>query len=821
MLRDWLVLPQSLRSRREMPPGTRMLQELLPEYAYHPDERLFFLEDQYLGFAFLCAPRTSVSESDAESFQGLLNQNWPPGAMMQVIHWASPDIEPHLQASMDLRQEATGTLYETVRQRGVFYRQGLYESLGDPSGPRVRNHYVIVAVKVPTSEMPGDREIREAGQLRRSLMQSLKTVEMYPIEVTAGIHIRLVGSMLNWQPQARWRDSAPGELYDPQYPVGAQIPDLDARVVTDVDGLRFGSPERPDAYAKVIGVKRYPEYLRMGLAGLFSGKTAFGTRGLHEHFLLTLTLYFPNSENQREVMDKKRNWSARQATEKMLQFMPELARRKADYDALFEALDDGDRPVQGNLTLVLFAESREAVEAASTNAQTYYRELGFQVMEDRWFCRPLFFNALPLGADPQAIQLFGRYNTMGTRHAVRLLPVISDWRGTGTPTLQFISRGGQLMNVCLFDSDTNYNACIAAQSGAGKSFLTNEILVSYLSQGAQCWVIDVGRSYVKTTEVLDGEFMVFDDQSDIQLNPFPLVQDYKEEEDALVGLLTSMACDREMLSDLQSAGLKRILGEQWQIHGRDLTIDKLAEALLDEDDTRIQDVGKQLFPFTSQGGYGRFFNRGNNVDLDNPFMVLELEELKGRKHLQRVVLLQLIYQIQQEMYLGDRGKRKLLIIDESWDLMAEPSVARFIEGGYRRFRKYNGAAIVITQSINDLYNSPTGVAIAENSANLFLLNQKASSIDHVQREGRLPLSESGYDVLKTVHTQKGKYSEIFFLTETKGAGIGRLIGSRYVQLLYSTDAREIAAINAYREHGLSYEDAIKAVIEEERKKGDV
>ena len=32
-----------------------------------------------------------------------------------------------------------------------------------------------------------------------------------------------------------------------------------------------------------------------------------------------------------------------------------------------------------------------------------------------------------------------------------------------------------------------------------------------------------------------------------------------------------------------------------------------------------------------------------------PFHRLELEELKGRKHLQQVVLLQLIYQIQQEM----------------------------------------------------------------------------------------------------------------------------------------------------------------------------
>ncbi|WP_369702091.1 hypothetical protein [Citrobacter freundii] len=30
---------------------------------------------------------------------------------------------------------------------------------------------------------------------------------------------------------------------------------------------------------------------------------------------------------------------------------------------------------------------------------------------------------------------------------------------------------------------------IAAESGSGKSFLTNELIFSYLSEGAQVWVI--------------------------------------------------------------------------------------------------------------------------------------------------------------------------------------------------------------------------------------------------------------------------------------------------------------------------------------------
>nr|UVX22886.1 IncF plasmid conjugative transfer pilus assembly protein TraC [Proteus terrae subsp. cibarius] len=165
-----------------------------------------------------------------------------------------------------------------------------------------------------------------------------------------------------------------------------------------------------------------------------------------------------------------------------------------------------------------------------------------------------------------------------------------------------------------------------------------------------------------------------------------------------------------------------------------MLVDDVAEALKNHEDRRVQDVGEQLYPFTTQGEYGRFFNGHNNTRFKNRFTVLELEELKGRKHLQQVVLLQLIYQIQQEMYLGERDRRKIVFIDEAWDLLTQGDVGKFIETGYRRFRKYGGSAVTVTQSVNDLYDSPTGKAIAENSANMYLLGQKAETINALKKK---------------------------------------------------------------------------------------
>jgi conjugal transfer ATP-binding protein TraC len=243
-----------------------------------------------------------------------------------------------------------------------------------------------------------------------------------------------------------------------------------------------------------------------------------------------------------------------------------------------------------------------------------------------------------------------------------------------------------------------------------------------------------------------------------------------------------------------------------------MTIDAIAQALGACDDPRLTDVGQQLYPFTTAGEYGRYFHGRNSIAFDKDLVVLELEELKGRKHLQQVILLQLIYQIQQVMYLGDRGQPKLVFIDEAWDLLTHGDVAKFIEAGYRRFRKYNGAAITVTQSLNDLYSNPTGRAIADNSAHTMLLAQPAHAIDQLRAENRLPMSEGGAELLKTVHTVPGAYSEIMLMTD-RGAGIGRLVVDPFRRLLYSTRPSDVAAIRELRAQGLSVADAINRLLE--------
>ncbi|MGI0646935.1 type IV secretion system protein TraC [Pseudomonas aeruginosa] len=781
------------------------LANLLQVEAYDQDSKVFLLDDNQLGFGFLCRPLPGSDGKEADQLKSVLKQAWPPGTMISFVLFASQNINDQVNTMLRMRLGHEGVHSEAINNRAQYLFNGTMNPIDKYSGIKIRETHAIVTVILPIADnFPQEKELQHASELRAQFDSTFSSIGFAPRALDANLYVELMGSILNQGPSASWRDRLEVEADDDK-PLKNQILDFDRTVEVFKDHLKIGP-----TLVKTLSVKRFPKVTMQGNAAWYLGDLLNGRTGIRENCLITFTMFFPDQQSTKDKLQTKRTWANNQAYGPLLKFVPMLAAKKQGFDVLFKELDDGEAAVRCNMTVVLFAEDRDRMVRATAEARNYLGIRQFSVMEDKFFALPLFINALPFGADRKAVEESYRFKTMAIPHALPLLPIYGDWKGTGSPMMTFASRNGQLMSYDLFDSETNYNATVAAQSGSGKSFLTNYLITAYLSAGAQVWVIDVGRSYEKLAHAFDGDFIEFTQEAKICLNPFELIQVYSDEEDVIIGLLSAMAAPTSKLSDLQTAALRKHTSKVWDEKGTAMTVDDVEASLLADEEQRVKDVGSQLFPFTTRGQYGKYFNGKNNVSFDNPFTVLELEELKGRKHLQQVILLQLIYQIQQDMYLGERDRKKIVVIDEAWSLLTQGDVAEFIEHGYRRFRKYNGAAITITQSVNDLYASPTGRAIAENSANTFLLGQKSESINLIKKEGRLPLSEGGYQILKSVHTIKGQYSEIFFHTEF-GSGVGRLTVDSFSKLLFSTAPDDVQAINNYRKTGMKTAEAIAAV----------
>ncbi|WP_413694478.1 ATP-binding protein [Psychromonas sp. KJ10-2] len=381
------------------------------------------------------------------------------------------------------------------------------------------------------------------------------------------------------------------------------------------------------------------------------------------------------------------------------------------------------------------------------------------------------------------------------------------------------------MNFDLFDSETNYNTTIFAESGSGKSYLANEIIRSYLSTNDKIWAIDAGESYKKLSNSFKGNFIAFNENSEMSMNPFTMIDDqdpnaFSEAVTMLSGLIVAMAFSNDKVSDLQYKVIEEIIGKVWFEKGCSSKIDDVADLLKKDDDRRIRDVGRQLFSFTAKGQYGKYFDKPHNVTFSGDFNVLELDGLSENPDLQAVVLYILIVQIQQAMYHDfkiDRNIKRIVLIDEAWDLLGNsPAVTVFIERGFRRFRKYNGAGVVISQSPFDMQSTSAGRAIMENAANSLILKQKDSTITSAEKDNLLSVPDAGYRLLKKVKTVKGHYSEIFFNCQDSGMGIGRLIVDPNRMLMYSTSAKDNALLDKYANLGYGLNDSLIKACEERR-----
>jgi conjugal transfer ATP-binding protein TraC len=785
--------------------------ELFPTLAYDHDNAIFLLEDKSLAFSFICRPMSGADDSVQSRINNFLNFEWPDDTIIQFTLFSSDNVNQEINDYLSRRISTTNhLLVKAVENRAEFLKEATRTPLGSTS-ICVRNIYLVISVKLPIKGMmPDEWEMEKASDLQVISNKSLETIGLNPKAMDNNLFIKVMDSLINHGEDAIWQENRTREALE-DITLNSQILDADKSIRVDEKGLWIG-----DQRLKTISVKKFPEVVYPGFGVNFMGDMMTGARGIRSQFIISANVFYPSKHKTKAAIDKKRQFTVSQANGPLSKFVPILKAKEHGFDVLNRALDDGDSPVKLYFSICVFGNTEEEATEAASTVRSYYSELGFQLVVDKYFVLPLFLNSLPHGADREAIRDTFRYRTFATRQVAPLLPLFGDWKGTGNAVMNFISRNGQLMNVDLFDSGTNYNVVIAAQSGAGKSFFTSNMITNYLSIGGKVWVIDVGRSYLKLSETYDGDFVHFGKDSDICLNPFQLVKNFDEESDILTGLVSAMAAPTEKLSDQQVSNLKRIMKELWIEHGNEMTIDLIHERMLASEDRRLKDVGEQLYSFTSKGDYGKYFVGQNNVSFQENFTVLELDDLQGREHLMQVVLLQLIYQIQQDMYLGEKDRPKVVVIDEAWSLLSKGNIAEFIEHGYRRFRKYGGAACTVTQSINDLYSNRVGVAIAENSANMYLLRQKSEAINQLKEQNRLPLSAGGYELLKTVHTSSGEYSEIFFSTEY-GAGIGRLIVDPFEVLLYSTKATDVHAIEKKKAKGLSTADAIREVLEERAK----
>ena len=789
--------------------------------AFDKDTDLFLCDDETVAFSFVCQPAAGWDSKMMSTVDLMLSQdNYPVGTMISFSLWASPDIRPFLARSDELRLSCKDALMRDVHDTSLgFLWTGIKEPVESVQQTKVRNFQLIVTLKMPLDSMDITvDDCDKAVALQRVMVQRLSKAHLSPVKMNSVMLVNIMNAMLHWQDNAEWRGMLSVPVEETQT-LNEQFLQYDTNVYKQQHGVVLGTETKP-TFVKMLTVKRFPKKASTGDSFRWFGDAFDGLGNVNQNFLITVNVHYPNHASLKSKLETKKNHYIKQAFSALTHFAPKIKEMKAELDDITDSLNKDGKAVQLSLTAAVFGKNEQEADDGLTALQSFMKQQQVSMVNEDSFSIPSFIQLLPFGACQKAVKYSRRYYTLSSKHVLPILPLFSEWKGTETATLQFVSRTGQLMNFDLFDSKTNFNTLIYAESGSGKSFLTNEIIRSYLSTGNKIWAIDAGESYKKLSSSLGGEFTSVNNEAQLSFNPFTMVpsdEEFLDSLEMLAGCILAMAFTKESPSDLQSSEIERILIELWYEKGQATLIDDVKEKCLQDEDIRIRDIGKQLTAFTTKGQFGHYFDKPHNVEFNGNFNVLELDGLGDTPRLQAVVLFMLMIQISHSMYRDykdDRDIKRLVIIDEAWDLLGNSkAVEKFIEKGFRRFRKYNGAGIIVTQSIMDLQKSSAGKAIAENAANSLILQQKSSTINNAEKEDLMALPETAYRLLRKVTTETGHYSEIFFNTN-KGMGIGRLIVDPMRVVMYTTRAQDNAMIDAYTKQGLSLSEAMKQVVKD-------
>lgn len=763
--------------------------ELCPVLASDEEKKYFFCDDNHFGACWISSPLTGVNSITQERMRGALGNDFPVGTVLQIgmLNTRDADVLIRIYASNRRGPKANGDLPPMLLAMHDQRVASMYQWINTAPIPSTRSKLnlplVIVTIKIPQGKLSRDEAIDTICANAVKIEESFRGINMDLHRLDGDGYLTLLRGMID--PYQKYDDR---RGYDDLSLISSQVFSPGDKV----DFVQSGWSINDTMKIRVMSMHKRPKRTSSAVMGSLVGDPGGENNQFTCPFFLVTTIVIVDQTTTRAKLSRKASGINLQAFGPIMKYVPKLAHKKAGFDVMMHAIERGEPICQVMTTLLLFSNDQDEIDAMEAMATSSYAAYNYIIKPDKYIGAVQVMNNLPLFPSTETLKKTQRLNTMTINHAVQFVPLIADWQGTGLKgTSIFMTRRNIPMLVDFYDSAGSFNFAIFATSGSGKSYLAEQLVSDHLSMSStsKVWLVDTGYSYKKLNRLYNGEYIEFSHNSPISLNPFTNIIDLKDEMDVLKNLLACMAAPNDGLNDYQMSELEAAIAAVWSAKGTEMNVTDVANYLIEQNEEEVHRIGKMLYPFTSTGQYGRWFDGPNNLNFNSRFVVLELEELKSRKHLSQVIMMLLISRLQYEMFLSGHSTRSMLLVDEGADILTQDSsnaLGGFLDGAYRRIRKHGGCAGIITQRVADAAKTPAGQAILSNSPFKFILKQDAADLAEVERNQWLDLDPYGYSLLAGVHTVKNVYSE-FMLISPMGYGIGRLVVDPFTAVVYSTD----------------------------------
>jgi type IV secretory pathway VirB4 component len=140
------------------------------------------------------------------------------------------------------------------------------------------------------------------------------------------------------------------------------------------------------------------------------------------------------------------------------------------------------------------------------------------------------------------------------------------------------------------------------------------------------------------------------------------------------------------------------------------------------------ELAVRLERFT-RGTFSGLFSKQTNIDLGSGLLCFCVRDLEDSlRPIAMYILLNFIWgRVRSEL------KKRLLIIDEAWNIVQHEDSAKFLHNLVKRARKYYLGISTITQDTEDFLNSKWGKPIITNSSMQILLKQAPSAMETLSK----------------------------------------------------------------------------------------
>ena len=560
-------------------------------------------------------------------------------------------------------------------------------------------------------------------------------------------------------------------------------------------------------------------------------------------FYISMGFSLETQEASQRTADKYRMIKTQQNDSKLPMFFPKMLEENNDWRYVSDLINKGERMGKIVMYIVLIHYDQSNLSQAEQGLKDHFSRLDFKIAKVKYDSLNSFIYSLPfgIGENWQILDQLKVSSKKLSGSCTNLMPVFADSQNYTSPLMLFVGRRGQLFFFDNFKSagnvNGNFNMVVVGSSGRGKSVWLQEYSMSLLKKGGQVVIIDDGRSFKNTCELLDGDFVDFGGGK-FCINPFSLykgaekdedIKEYKENfEEPFIDLVVSILCiianiDKNNDSDPEIAlycsvlsdAVSRVMNVKGENGGfSDIRNELFSIKKIKNDSTKklIGSLEDILDIYTGQERYAKYFNGKATLDIRNRLTVFELSDLENSKVLQSSVLLTVTFLV----YAKIRGRNTptSLIIDEFWRMGKHPVLKGPIGGFSRRGRKYNLSLIVASQCMSDFeaQNSEAG-AIALSQSDWRVILSVDGKDDHVLRD-ELKMGPGEIGIAHGLKGVKGAYSEFMLHHKEKYWQIGRLVLDPFSAQVYSSKAEDIAQIKQMRKEGMSVDMAIETLIKD-------